>query len=131
MRPTRIILLVGMLAFLSSQLRAQSLDESVVKIVPTSDPGIIKIIYGAETWGPVKVTFVFNNKEVTDKIEVGSYPKGVSKRYDIRSIKDGNYWIKISSPQLTITYRMTPSRDGVFSPYLEKSTYYQGIVRRN
>lgn len=132
MRSTLIIVLIGMLAFLGNNLQAQSLDEALVKIVPTANPGIIKVIYGAETLGPVNISFVTNKGEVgSDKIEVGSYPTGISKRYNIKFINESDFWVKVTSPQMAVTYRITPLDNGSFTTTLEKASYYQAIVRRN
>jgi hypothetical protein len=133
MRPTLIIVLIGMLTFLgNNKLQAQALDETLVKIVPTANAGIIKVIYGAETLGPVNIAFVTTKGEVgSDKIEVGSYPTGISKRYNIKSISDRGFWVKVSSPQLSVTYRISPLDNGSFTATLEKASYYQAIVRRN
>src|SRR5687768_7431134 len=132
MRPRLIIVLIGMLTFLGNNIQAQDLHETLVKIVPTANPGIIKIIYGAETLGPVSISFVTNKGEVgSDKIKVGSYPTGISKRYNIKSISDRGFWVKVSSPQLSVTYRVSPLDNGSFTTTLEKASYYQAIVRRN
>jgi len=133
MRPTLIIVLIGMLAFLgNNKLQAQALDETLVKIVPTANAGIIKVIYGAETLGPVNITFVTTKGEVgSDKIEVGSYPTGISKRYNVKSINERAFWVKVTSPQMSVTYRISPADKGGFTPTLEKASYYQAIVRIN
>ena len=132
MKPSRIIVLIGMLAFLGGTLQAQALDESLVKITPTANPHVLKVIYGAETFGPLDVKFIANGGVVgSDKIEVGSYPTGISKRYDFKNINESDFWIEVTSPQMSVTYRISPLRNGGFTPHLEKATYYQAVVRRN
>jgi|SRR5688572_25307508 len=132
MKPSRIIVLIGMLAFLGGKLQAQVLDEPLVKITPTANPHILKVIYGAETFGPLNVKFITRSGVVgSDKIEVGSYPTGISKRYDFKYINESDFWIEVTSPQMSVTYRISPLRNGGFTPYLEKATYYQAVVRRN
>ena len=132
MRPTSIIVLLAMVAFLGNNLQAQSLDESRVKIIPTANRDELKVIYAIETTEPLKVKFLTENGVVaSDKIK-GSFPKGLLKRYDVSNINDHDFWVEISSPEMSLTYRIVPSANKQsFTPYLEKVTYNQVLVKAN
>lgn len=116
----------------STYVSAQASNEPPVKILSTATPGVIKMLYAEETNEPVMVTFTANDQVVNkDKIR-GEYPNGVSKRYDVSKIsKRGEFWVEISSPRMTVTYRVVPSEDRTkFTPVLERTSYNQVWVSK-
>lgn len=133
MRPTSIIVLVAMLAFLGNNLQAQTLDEARVNITPTANRDVIRVIYAHETTEPLRIRFVNRDGLVgSDKIIGGPYPTGVSKRYNVGNINDRDFWIEIISPEMSVTYRIVPSKNKQgFASFLEKVTYNQTLVKAN
>jgi hypothetical protein len=130
MKTKLLILAIAAFAFVGTTAYAQSAEESV-KILRTSKPGIIKLHYAMETSELVKVKFINENGVVgSDKIK-GEYPNGLSKKYDVRHIDDREFWIEVSSPGVSLTYHITPSKGGLLTASLEKTTYNQQLVKAN
>lgn len=127
-----MIVILAALAGLS-ETNAQELNASHVRILPTSLPGVIKLHYPIETNEPLDVTFLTTDGVVgTDRV-TGSFPSGFSRRYDVRKIKDRDFWMLINSERMSVTYRIVRGKDKKkFTPFLEKSTYNnQPLVRAN
>lgn len=128
----KILMAVAAMVAGSTYVSAQASNEPPVKILSTATPGVIKMLYAEETNEPVMVTFTANDQVVNkDKIR-GEYPNGVSKRYDVSKIsKRGEFWVEISSPRMTVTYRVVPSEDRTkFTPVLERTSYNQVWVSK-
>jgi hypothetical protein len=133
MKSKIIIVALGLLALLSTRVEAQVSEESRIKILPTSQEGVVKVLYAIETDERLEVRFLDRSGEVTkDVIKGGPYPNGVSKRYDVRNINKNDFWIEVTSPQLSVTYHLIPSKDRkTFVSYLEKATYNHALVASN
>jgi hypothetical protein len=103
---------------------AQEIDASRVKILPSSDNKIIKVLFAMQTDDVVDVKFFSDGGMVKrDKI-TGPFEKGVMKRYDVSEINSRDYWIEVTSGCLKVTYRVRPDRRGKsFSPQLESATF--------
>jgi hypothetical protein len=126
------VIAIAALACVGTTAYAQNADESNVKILRAAKPGILKLHYAIQTSAPVVVKF-FNENGVlgTDKIK-GEFPTGLSKKYDVRKIDDSQFWVEVSSANRSLTYRITPSKDGkTFTSMLEKSTSSEPMVKRN
>ncbi len=119
------ILFVFAISFTAS---ARQANEPPVKILPTTQKGVLKVLFAFEADQDVEVKF-YNNEGIilTDKINKESYPNGFSKKYDVSSLKLSNYWVEVSSPRIDVTYKITTSKDG-FQPLLEKTTYNHLMV---
>jgi hypothetical protein len=130
MKLTSLILFVGAITLSSLQVNAQVQSELPINMFQTIEPGIIKIIYGAEITEPITVKFRTKHGEVfSDKIKAGSFPKGVSKRYDVRRIAKKDYQIEISSSKFTSVYTVHADNDGnTFTPVFERGTQLQTVV---
>lgn len=132
MKHTFIILLLGALTFAGGRATAQLGEESRIKVIQTHEPGIVKVIYGFNPEGPLNVYFNSPTGRVgADKIE-GNYPAGISKKYDVRKLSNNDVWVEITSPFVSVTYRLVPSKDRqTFVPYLEKTTYNHRLMVAN
>ena len=132
MKTKLIIAAVAMLTVFGSQVNAQTRDEANIKVLP-SKSGILKVHYAMAVTEPITVKF-FNAGGVisTDKIQ-GEYANGLMKRYDIKNINRADYRVEISSPKMTVTYHVVPSKDKeTFAAFLEKATYnYPVVARKN
>jgi hypothetical protein len=128
---TRLILsgLVVMLSAAFTTANAQ-LDEPAVKVLPSSEKGIVKVLYAIDSDKAVEVKFLSENGLITsDKIKAGSFKNGFSKKYDISRIKAKSFWVEVSSADLTVRYKMIESKERkAFIPYLEKTTYNHPLV---
>ena len=124
MKLKSIIVIMSMLVSAGSVLQAQAVEESPVKILPTADRNVLKVHYAVETTTPVSVKFL-TEKGIVDQDKIkGSYLSGLSKRYDVARINDQDFWIEVSSAEMTVKYHIVPSKDRKkFTSYLEKVTY--------
>ncbi len=125
---TRTIIIASVVALFSvsfSSANAQQAGEPSVKILPTDQKGVLKVLYVSDTDQPVEVKFLTKEEVLTsDKIKGTAFQNGFSKKYDVRNITSRNFWIEVSSPSLTVTYKMTESKDRKsYVPILEKTTY--------
>jgi hypothetical protein len=112
------------LALSSIHVQAQQHDESNVKIMPTSKPGVLRLVHAIPTTDPVSVQFITDHGVVSSDEIKGDFPKGISRRYDFRQIDDKDFRMLISSPTLSVTYHIVLSDDRkTFTPYLEKAVH--------
>ena len=129
---TRSILLSGLVVMLSAAFTAANaqLDEPAVKILPSVEKGIIKVLYAIDSDKAVEVKFLNESGLITlDKIKAGSFNKGFLKKYDISRIDGKSFWVEVSSADLTVRYKMIKSKERKsFIPYLEKTTYNHPMV---
>ncbi|NOT75801.1 MAG: hypothetical protein HOP08_12815 [Cyclobacteriaceae bacterium] len=132
----KAIITAGLFIILSSPIIntfAQTIDEPAIKILPTVQKGILKVLYAYNNNEAVEVKF-FNadGPIVTDKIKSGTFQNGFSKKYDVRKTSPGDLWVEVSSEDLSVTYRLVESNDGKgFVPLLEKTTYNHQLVASN
>jgi len=120
-----ILLATSFTAVTARQLGA----EPPVKILPTTQNGILKVLYASEIGKGVEVRFFDENKTlVFDKIKGPRDLNGFIKKYDISRLKSENFWIEVSSANMDVTYKIIPSEDGTFNPVLEKTTYNHPMV---
>ena len=128
MKIKSILALVVMLsAALATQ--AQAL-EPAVKILPTGEAGILKVIYAHEAQSNVDVKFLGESGLIQwDRIKADSFSKGFSKKYNVRNIREKSFSIEVSSADQTVRYKMIKSKDrNAFLPYLESVTYNHPMV---
>jgi hypothetical protein len=121
---TKAILLAGLFLIFGAA-QAQEIFEPAVKILPTSEKGILKVLYAYHTGQSVSVKF-FNNDGVllSDRIKAKTFLNGFSKKYDVRMIGSKDFFVEVSSAKVSVVYRMTESKDRKeFIPVLEKATY--------
>ncbi len=128
MKTKSILALVVMLsAALATQ--AQSF-EPAVKILPTGEKGILKVVYAHDAQSNVDVKFLGENGLlVWDRIKSESFSKGFTKKYNVRNIREKSFAIEISSAEMTVRYKMIKSKDGsAYVPYLESTTLNHPLV---
>jgi len=126
-------LLIATLSFSAIVLKAQQPDESRIKIMRTEKPGVLRLVHAITTTEPVTVRFITDQGIVSSDEITGSFPKGLSKRYDIRQISSKDFHMEISTSRLTVTYHIVPSIDKkTFNSYLEKTVHnYDVLASRN
>ena len=133
MKTKLMTLLIVALGFVAINAKAQTKnDESRVKIMNTNRPGVLRLIHAIGVDEPVMVKFTSASGEVLfDQIK-GTFPKGVSKRYDVRKIANRDFRMEISTSHLTVTYLIVPSKDRkTFTPYLEKTVHNYALASSN
>ncbi len=111
--------------------QAQDQQDPSVKIIPTTQKDVIKVIYADNSAEAVNVKFS-NREEVlkTNKISSKDFEGGFSKKYNVEQMDGKPFWVEISNSALSVTYRMK-SQNGKWSAQLEKTTYTNPIVAMN
>jgi hypothetical protein len=135
------IIVLGLFAILSSAVittNAQSFGEPAIKILPTSQKGILKVLYAYDQDNSnesVMVKFLNEGGVIkSDEIKQGTFTNGFLKKYDIRKMASmsNNVWIEVSSSNVTATYKLTESRDGnSFVPTLVSASQNHQFVAAN
>lgn len=132
MKTKLIIAAIAIVGFFSTHVRAQIGDEARIKILP-SKAGILKVHYAMEINEPITVKF-YNRQDGllgTDVIK-GEYTKGLMKRYNVKNITSRDFWVEVSSPKLTVTHHVVPSKNKQsFTAYLEKTSYNYPVAASN
>ena len=123
-----VTMMIAMVAFSAIKVKAQQPDESRIKVLKTEKSGVLKLVHALQIEDGVTVNFITDEGIIsTDEIK-GSFPKGLSKRYDVGKI-DKEFWMVVSTPRLSVTYHIIPSSDGkTFTSNLEKAVYNYDLV---
>jgi hypothetical protein len=128
----QIIISVGLLVILGSAVsmtNAQSLDEPAVKILPTTQKGILKVHFAYHADQSVNVRFFNEEGQILSDEIKGTFPNGFSKKYNVRNITSKNFWIEVASENISVTYKLIESNDRqTFEPVLEKTAYNHVMV---
>ena len=128
----KITRIAGLIVFLTAAFSytwAQT-NEPTVKILPSNNRGLIKVLYVVDTESSVDIKFYNDEGFIdSDRVKAGSFYKGFIKRYDVSQINSKNYWIEISNADLSVTYSIVRSLDKrSFACVREKTTYRQPVV---
>jgi hypothetical protein len=130
---TKIILagvLVAAISTLSlSSSVAQSIEQPQVKIVPAKTDDQIKVIYHYSSTDLVEIKFMDETGLFsTDKIKGNSYTQGFMRTYNVKRSHTEPFWVEVSSPELTATYKLTSDKNGRWISQLEKTTFNYAVV---
>lgn len=128
---TRILLAGVLIAAISTFTitSASAQEQPEVKIIPASEKDVIKVIYGYEANATIEVKFIDADKVVfSDKVKAKNFDQGFMRKYDIGKFDSRDLWIEVSSPELTVTYKLLPGDNGRWLAQLEKATYNYAIV---
>lgn len=131
---TKFTILAGIFTFLSLAFVSASAQtlEPAVKIIPTSENGIYKLIFAYDSDQTVQVKF-FNNKEGVlklDRIQPEKFENGFSKKYDVSNIDSKDFWVEVSSSKLSVRYKMTKGSKA-YEPVLESTTFVNTLTASN
>ncbi len=128
---TRIIITGLFVALLSSaSIIANAQDEPAVKILPTTQKGVLKVLYAYPVEQAVDIKFYSDGELLaSDRIKGKNFAHGFSKKYDMRNVTSNGLWVEVSGSNITVTYKLVESADGkTFEPQLEKTTYHHALV---
>ncbi len=129
------IISAGFIAILSMSFAAQAQTEaqSAVKVLPSTEKGIIKILFAHEPSENVEVKF-YNEDGLLkkDRIKAATFKKGFIKKYDVSAIDTRKFSIDVDSESISVTYRLVESKDGKsYTALLERASYTQSLVASN
>lgn len=129
MKQKFMIFMIAALVISAINVQAQQHDELNVKIMPTSKPGVLRLVHAIPTKHPVSIQFITDSGIVSSDEIKGDFPKGISRRYDFRQIDGGSFRMLISSPTLSVTYRIELSDDRKsFTSHLEKVVHNYDVL---
>ncbi len=139
MKQKSTLALIAIATFLSVALNAQPVSNTqlptaeFVKILPTTQRGVIKVMHAQESEIPVSIKFFTREGEVGhDHVAKNKYEKGFTKKYDVSTIDGKEFWIEVNSSASSVTYRVVPNKDKkTFDAYLEKISYYHTVASNN
>src|SRR6478735_5266892 len=112
---------------------AQTKGEPAIKVLPTNQSGVIKVLFAYDSDKPVTVKFYSDGKLVgTDKIKGKSFSKGFSKRYDVSHISDSNFRVEVESENVTVTYQILESQGTLsYDAQLLQTTFNYPLTASN
>lgn len=130
---TKMLILGVVVAALStitiSSVQAQETPLPAVKIISTDKLDEVKLIYGYDSSMPVTITFSgYNGIFFQDKVKGENLENGFSKKYKIAPTRGKDVWVEVSSPELSVTYKMEVAKNGKWTAQLEKTTYNYPVV---
>ncbi len=133
---TKMLILGVVVAALSTIMvsRAQAQDNMLpaVKIIPTDLNDVVKVIYGYDTRMPVTVKFLGDEGVFfQDKIKGENLEKGFVKKYRLPREAGSDLRVEVSSSELSVIYKMEPTRNGKWVAQLEEITYHYPVVAAN
>lgn len=134
MKLSQTLSAIAVATMMAFSVNAQVSEGSRVKILPSGDEGVIKLLFAMKTDETVDVKFYADGGMVkSDRITGGPYEKGLMKRYDVSAIDDRDYWVEVTSANIKVTYRVHPNRDRkTFTPHLESVIFTNAaLAKRN
>ena len=103
-----------------------------VKILPSANEGIFKVLYAYDTDRPVEINFINEDGVIiSDRVKAAKFRHGFLKKYDVTKINSKNFWIEVKADNLSVTYKMTRSDKGTYQPLLEKTIFHHDVVAKN
>jgi hypothetical protein len=123
------LMILAAMSFASTNVQAQA--DPAVKVLPTSQAGILKVLYAYPNQKAVQIKFYNESGLIVSDRVSKKYEKGFSKKYDLNKLEVGNYWVEITSPELSVTYKLEGSKDKKWVSTLEKTTYSYPLVATN
>lgn len=124
---------LAVVASTAFSVQAQSKLSPSIKVLPSTEDGVVKILYAYETSKPVEVRFSNENGILkTDFVKPGQFANGFLKKYDVSAIDTKKFRVEIIADNVSVTYQLTESKKGkTYTPYLESTTYKQPLVASN
>jgi hypothetical protein len=124
---------LAVVASTAFSVQAQSELSPSIKVLPSTEEGVVKILYAYETSKPVEVRFSNENGILkTDFVKPGQFANGFLKKYDVSAIDTKKFRVEIIADNVSVTYQLTESKKGKsYIPFLESTTYKQPLVASN
>ncbi|MFY8036300.1 MAG: hypothetical protein ACOVMQ_03980 [Cyclobacteriaceae bacterium] len=133
MKIQTIIAAFAVIAVTAITAQAQSELSPAIKVLPSAEEGVVKILYAYETTKPVEVRFSNESGVLkTDRVKPSSFAHGFIKKYDVSGIDTKKFKVEVISENVSVTYLITESKNSKgFTPRLESTTYNQSLVASN
>jgi hypothetical protein len=126
---TKSTIVAGLVVLLSTVFFASNAQSTnpIIRVLPTTSEGIVKlIVVGAEDQ-PVNVEF-YTEEGLVLAEDVKSGEKGFNKRYDIRKIMNLGFSMEVRTDGTSVTYKLAKDDHKKLTPILVKTTYTYPLV---
>lgn len=125
-------LAVAILSVISlAKTNAQTLDQSLVKVVPDANKDLIKVIYNYNSPDNVEVKFMdADGLILKDKIKGDTFDGGFAKKYEVNRSRSDKFWLEVSNPEFSVTYMLTTNKDGRWIAAFQKATQQSTLASR-
>jgi hypothetical protein len=113
--------------------QAQTAMSPAIKVLPTTEAGVVKILFVYESNKPVEVRFSNESGVLKrDFIQSKQFANGFLKKYDVGGIDTKNFKIEVIAENVSVVYQLTESKKGkTYTSFLESTTYKQPLVASN
>jgi hypothetical protein len=126
-----VVATISTLVITGAQAQEQSHDQAKVSVY-SPEQDVIKVIFGYDTEKTVAVNFVTTDGLFQSDIVSGkTFKGGFLRRYHVEKLRGKPFWIEISSPEMSVTFKMTELKSGKWAAHLEKTTYINQLVAKN
>jgi len=87
-------------------------QEPVVKILPSTEAGLVKLLYVNNEERQVNITFYdVDGMIIKDKIKAKKFDGGFVKMYDLSELESGKYWVKVADSNTEVKYEIIHSTE--------------------
>jgi hypothetical protein len=132
MKTKLMTLLIVALGFVAINASAQEADASRVKILVANQPGVLRLIHAIKVDKPVNVRFSNSDGILLSDEIAGTFPRGVSKKYDVSKLGSRDFQVEISTSEITVTYQIVVSKDKkTMTPRLVKTVHNYAYASLN
>ena len=127
---TKKTIVAGLVVLLSTVFFASYAQTTpAVKVLPTTNEGIVKLLVVGATEEAVDVKF-YSDEGLVKSDEIKSGEQGFNKRYDVRQIMNRGFVMEVEAAGTSVTYKLARSK-GKLQPYLVRTTYTYPLVASN
>lgn len=125
-------LTVAILSVISlTKTNAQTLDQSLIMVVPDANKDLIKVIYNYNSPDNVEVKFMdADGLILKDKIKGDTFDGGFAKKYEVNRSRSDEFWLEVSNPEFSVTYMLTTNKDGRWIAAFQKATQQSALASR-
>ena len=125
---TRSIIIAGLLSIAFFTSRAQS-ENPVIKVLPTSQSGIVKLLVVGTDDESVEVKF-FNKDGLVQSDAIKPVSRSFNKKYDLRRVIDKSFSMEVTASGTSVRYELAKHGDKL-TPVLTKETQTYRLIASN
>lgn len=111
---------------------AQQLDTQALKVLPTTQDGIVKVLVVDTKSSPIEVRFFDEDGLIeTDNISTKDGLTSFSKKYDVRKLLRSKVRIEVSAADASVVYNLIKLDNGKYTPVLTRETHSYPVLAGN
>lgn len=125
-------LAVAILSAISlTEAKSQTLDQSLVTVLPDAQKDLIKVIYNYNSNDNVVVKFIdADGLFLTDRIKATAFDRGFVKKYEVNRSRGDEFLLEVSNPEFAITYMLSTNKDGIWVAEFQKAIQHRVLASR-